>query len=82
MKYLMMTLMCFMVLGFTACGDDEKDTAAVEDTADAVTEEQSGDAGEAGDTAEGEDASAEESNDVSVRVEENSDAGTETDAAE
>ncbi len=82
MKYLMMTLMCFMVLGFTACGDDEKDTAAVEDTADAGTQEQSGETGEAGDAGDSGDASTEEVSDASVEVVEVPDASTEADAAE
>ena len=79
MKYLMMTLMCFMALGFTACGDEEKDTAVVEDTADAGTEEQSGESGDAGDSG---DASTEEVSDASVEVVEVPDASTEADAAE
>ena len=55
MKYLMMTLMCFAALALSACGDDEKDTAAdtaVEST-DSADSSEGSDTGDAGDSEDG-----------------------------
>ena len=88
MKYLMMTLMCFTVLGFTACDcDDEKNPVAVVETADAGSDVQAGDTGEVSDLGVISDASAETTaddasvgaDDASVEAEVNTDAGPESD---
>ena len=48
MKYLLMTLMSIGFLTFAGCGDEDEDTAVVEDTAVEAGAE-AGDAGEGGD---------------------------------
>jgi len=76
MKYLVLALMCFVVLGFSACGDDEKDPVTVEETADAssdagVTDAQASEGDTAAETGDAE--GTEESTDASEAEEAESD---------
>ena len=60
MKYLLMTLMSIGFLTFAGCGDEDEDTAAVEDTAvqAGAEAEEAGEGGEEEGEAEGADAGA------------------------
>ena len=82
MKYLMMVLMCFAVLGLAACEDDEKDPVVSEETTDAASDASVSDGAQSteDDTATEDSEDAEDAEDVEVSDETEEESSSEDDS--